>query len=152
MTREKFFSLKDSMQKSVSDFTSGNRFHLLPLSEYLVLAVMITCYGITLSWFSLVRFWSFYSLNDLAIFEQSLWMTLQGHFFYSSLLTMSQFGLHNSPILFFILPVYALFQNTEVLLILQSFIYGLGAIPVYLIAREKLKGGLGLFFSGLYLL
>jgi len=120
--------------------------------ELIVLFSMIICYTVILSWASCIRFWSYYALNDLAIFEQSLWMTLKGHFFYSSLLTMSQFGLHNSPILFILLPFYAVFQNTETLLVIQSFVYGAGAIPVYLIAKDKLGGRMGLFFSGLYLL
>jgi uncharacterized membrane protein len=44
---------------------------------------------------------------------------------------------HFAPILYLIVPVYALRPEAGTLLILQSLLLGLGALPVYLLARRK---------------
>jgi uncharacterized membrane protein len=44
------------------------------------------------------------------------------------------FGTHFSPILFFLLPFYAIHPGVETLIIIQSAVLALGAIPVYWMA------------------
>lgn len=97
---------------------------------------------------------------DLGIMNQSLWTTLHsGKILYSTLEVPygnpsgNFLGVHFSPILFLVLPIYALFQAPETLLVFQSFILAVAALPLYWIARDKLDRKLyGLAFAIGYLL
>lgn len=96
---------------------------------------------------------------DLGIFTQSLWTTLYANkFFYHTCELFinpsgSFFGVHFSPILFFILPFYGICTAPETLLVLQSFILALAALPIYKLAREHLQSRLaGLTFALAYLM
>jgi uncharacterized membrane protein len=64
----------------------------------------------------------------------------------------SFFGTHFSPILFLILPFYAIYPSVETLLVFQSAVIALGSIPLFLIARKKLGGRPALYVSLLYLM
>jgi len=81
---------------------------------------------------------------DLGIFTQSLWTTVnKGQFFYYTIeLSVnpsgSFFGAHFAPILFLVLPIYAVFQSPCTLLVLQSIVLALGAVPLYFIAKKHL--------------
>ena len=97
---------------------------------------------------------------DLGIIAQSLWTTLNsGKMLYSTLEVPygnpsgNFLGVHFSPILLLILPIYALFQSPETLLVLQSFILAIAALPLYWLARDKLQNKLfALAFAIVYLL
>lgn len=79
------------------------------------------------------------TLFDLAVFDQSFWNATQGTLFYTSLEGgISHFGRHFSPIFFLLLPFYALRPDPTTLLVLQSIALGLAAIPLYLIAHNRL--------------
>ncbi len=65
----------------------------------------------------------------------------------------TQFSIHFSPILFLIVPIYAIFQTPVTLLVIKSFVIAIGAIPVYILARKALgKPAWGLLFAAGYLL
>ena len=51
---------------------------------------------------------------------------------------INQFGDHFALIYYAIAPLYAAFSSATTLLILQSVALGLGAIPVYLLAKDKI--------------
>ena len=51
---------------------------------------------------------------------------------------VNQFGDHFALIYYAIAPLYAAFSSATTLLILQSVALGLGAIPVYLLAKDKI--------------
>jgi len=116
--------------------------------------VLIAAYTLIFSSYTIFMHYAFKTYAwDLGIFTQSLWTTVNKHrlFYYTIELPAnpsgSFLGTHFSPILFLIVPIYALFQTPLTLLILQSFILALGALPVYWITREKLNdklSGLGL--------
>jgi len=115
-------------------------------------------------------FFSAYTINmhytfrtyawDLGILTQSLWTTLNSDkTMYSTLEvhygnpTGNFLGVHFSPILFAVLPIYALYQSPETLLVFQSFVLAVAALPLYWIARDKLQNKLyALAFSTAYLL
>lgn len=62
-------------------------------------------------------------------------------------------GEHFSPILFLLAPLYAIRQEAGTLLVLQSLLLGIGAIPVYLLARLKTRStAISLALSVTYLL
>jgi uncharacterized membrane protein len=91
---------------------------------------------------------------DLGIFNQVFWSTLHGRFFYYSVepwFGQSFFSVHFSPILILLVPFYAIFPHPGTLLVLQSFIIALGAVPLYFLAKDELNERLALLLSLLYL-
>ncbi len=81
---------------------------------------------------------------DLGIFTQSLWTTLfAGRFLYHTPELFinpsgSFFGVHFSPVLFFLLPVYRISPTAEALLIVQAIVIAAAAIPIYRLAKEQI--------------
>lgn len=106
------------------------------------------------SYYTILNHYSFHTYAyDLGIYMQSLWTTLHGDgLFYTALWEGSRWGSHFEPIMLFILPLYAIFPRAETLLILQSLVLALGALPIYWIARDELGGKAGVAFAALYLL
>jgi uncharacterized membrane protein len=105
--------------------------------------------------------------NDLGAYSQVTWNNLHGHFFESSgsftKLTLKPDGTtledynflagHFSPILLFFVPFYALWADPKIFLIIQAIAVGIGALPIYWLAREKIKikwGGLVFLLSFLF--
>jgi uncharacterized membrane protein len=111
----------------------------------LVLAVLV--YTVTFSTSSVLKHNAFNSFTfDLGIMSQVLWNTAHGRLFELSLdrpldteLVGSYLGNHVRPILLFIAPLYRLWPDPRLLLILQSIALGAGAVPLYWIARRELK-------------
>ncbi len=78
---------------------------------------------------------------DLGNMSQSIWSATKGRpleFTFNNG-QLSRLGLHVELIYFLISPLYALFPQPTTLLILQSLLFALGAIPVYSLARRHLK-------------
>ena len=76
---------------------------------------------------------------DMFMFRQALWTTLHGQgLFYVSDEGGSHFGTHNSPLLFLLLPLYAVWSSGALLLLLQVIAVGLAAYPMYGLARDRL--------------
>lgn len=126
----------------------------------LTIYLMILVYTAIFSYFTLLKHYAFRSYAwDLGINNQALWTTLNSGklFYYTPELFFnssgSYFGLHFSPILFLLLPVYAIYQSPENLLVFQSFIVALGTLPLYWFARDTLNSKLvAVGFSLAYLL
>jgi len=122
--------------------------------EFLLISV-VSLYILAFSVYTLFRHWAYGTAAwDLAIFDQALWSTLHGKFFYVSFMPgHSPFAFHTQFILILLLPIYFLFPYPETLLVLQTIILGLGAIGIYLIAQEILGNkDLALAFAVSYLL
>jgi uncharacterized membrane protein len=121
--------------------------------------VCIMTYGVILSGTTVLRHRAFMTAAwDLGIFTQSLWTTLNANrFFYHTCELFinpsgSFFGVHFSPILFLVLPLYWLFQTSETLLVLQSFVLAFAAVPLYKLAKDNAGGrGVGMAFVFAYL-
>jgi len=98
------------------------------------------------------------SFYDLGILNQALWTTLFEHklFYETGDLSFnprgSFFGTHFSPILFLLLPLYAIYPSCEILLILQTATLAIGAIPVHRMARERFGTNYATYISILYLI
>src|SRR2546425_11148830 len=74
---------------------------------------------------------------------QTVWLASQGHFNALSL---------GRPISIFTVIPYVFYPHPETLLALQSYVIGIGAIPVFYLARKHLKSDwFGLGFAILYL-
>jgi uncharacterized membrane protein len=124
--------------------------------SHLLAGGLIALYIGTFSWLALMRHASFDSEGfDLGVYDQVVWNTLHGRpFFYTStgqpLLHLSN---HASPILLLIAPFYLIHSGPQTLLLLQAATVGLGGLPLYWWAREKMKSDLaGLSLLAAYLL
>ncbi len=118
-----------------------------------IIIILITSYTAYFSYYTILKHYTFHSTAyDLGVYMQSFWTTIHGYgFFYTSLWEGSLFAPHFQPIVILILPLYAAFPKAETLLILQSLVLALGALPVYWIAKDKLGAKAGVVFAGLYL-
>ena len=93
------------------------------------------------------------SLFDLACYVQGFANALGDQpFFYSLEGEMSRFGRHFSPFFYLLLPFWLVRPDPTTLLALQATAIGLGAVPVYLLARDRLGRPLGATFALAYLL
>jgi uncharacterized membrane protein len=112
----------------------------------LLIGTAIMAYTLCFSYFTIINDYTFHTFAwDLGIFNQALWTTLHnGRFFYytAELLVNpsgSFFGIHFSPILFLLLPIYALYPARQTLLVVQSLALALGAVPLYKLVMHVLK-------------
>jgi uncharacterized membrane protein len=133
---------------------TGNWLEKLKQKPVIIVILLMLAYAAYFSYFTIMKHHTFHSFAyDLGIFTQYMWTTLNGHgVLYAPLLESSVWGWHAQPILFFILPIYAVFPHPETLLVLQSSVLALGALPIYLIARDELGAKFGVVFAAIYLL
>ncbi len=110
--------------------------------KYLIIVVFI----IIFSYLSFARHDSLKSyMNDLGAIEQVIWNTLNGNFFEGSSVMLAEsvdynyLGAHFGIILVLIAPFYWLFSSPKTLLFIQVFLVGLAGLPLYWLAKEKLK-------------
>jgi uncharacterized membrane protein len=113
------------------------------LSKYeKILAVAIFGYIIVLSTLTSLRHYCFRSHTfDFGIFVQVFWHSLNGNFMFSQprgspLRPTSFLGVHISPLLVLLLPIYALVQSPYTLLVVQAIALGLPALFIYKIGLK----------------
>lgn len=132
--------------RSLSDYRKIDRYDLLIIFG-------ISLYVSILSYLSILKLNTFQSEYDLAVFNQALWNTaMHGELLTNALEYGSHFSVHFSPILFTLVPIYGLFPEPVTLLIIQSILLSLGAVPVYLCGREILGKEAGCIVGFSYLL
>ena len=102
-------------------------------------------YGVAFSFFTVLRHDSFFSAAwDLGNFNQAFHTTLRNgsFFYYTADLFFSPsgsiFAIHTSPILFLLVPFYAISPSPETLLVLKAFGIGLAAIPLHFLSKHLL--------------
>lgn len=138
---------------------SWGRFRHPDLFDWLTL-LAILFYILIFTYLSLVRYNTLQLEYDLAIFHQALWNTAtHGELLANSIemadhhmVASSHFGVHFSPILFLIVPLYLLAPVPQTLLVTQTLLLALGAFPLYLLGREILGKETGCLVAGLYLI
>ena len=113
-------------------------------SDYFILFLIALVYVTVVSSVAIARHYAFHTNAwDLSIYSQSLYSTLNHGklLYYTCELpgnpSGSLFGIHFSPFLFLLVPIYALYQNPITLLILRPAAISLGLIPLYWILREQ---------------
>lgn len=116
--------------------------------------IFMAIYASYFSYYTIINHYTFRTYAyDLGNYMQCLWTTLHGGgILYSPLAGTTFFAWHFRPILLLLLPSYALFPRAETLLVLQSLVLALGALPIYWMAKDELGGKYGVLFAGLYLL
>jgi uncharacterized membrane protein len=90
---------------------------------------------------------------DLGIFDYAAWNNLHGNFFPGLLIDKpSLFAIHFQPILLPLGLVYLIWDDAKALLLIQSLVLALGALPLYWLGRQQLNSWAGLVFAAVYLL
>jgi len=80
------------------------------------------------------------AIYDLGIYDNLVWQTAHGFFLDCSLIKGgNHVSAHFDPIIALIAVVYRLYMHAETLLVLQTLWLASGAIPVYLLARHRLR-------------
>ena len=117
---------------------------LLLHSDYFLLFIVALVYIVIISGLATMSHNSFYTNAwDLGIYAQALYSTLNhGKLLYYTVEAIgnpsrSLFGIHFAPFLFFLVPVYAIYQNPITLLVLRPTAISMGLIPLYLILRDS---------------
>jgi uncharacterized membrane protein len=111
-------------------------------SGWPVLLVMTLGYVLYMSVLTVARHHSFQThAFDLGIQVQAMYTAVTKGYPLVTLYgpePINQFSDHFAPIYYIIAPVYAAFGGATALLALQSVALGLGAVPVYLLAKNKI--------------
>jgi uncharacterized membrane protein len=116
-------------------------------STQIALWLLVLIYIVTYSVLSVLKHDNYYSFTfDLGIMSQVIWNTAHGRFFEVSLgrpldteLVGSYLGNHVRPIILLLAPLYRVWADPRLLLILQSVALGFGAVPLFWIARRELS-------------
>jgi uncharacterized membrane protein len=138
---------KQPLSKPITVFLKkicDKMFRLKTEEKIVILAVI--AFTIVMSYFSIMRMYALKSSAwDLGIYNQAMYTFVHdGKMFFLTPEALnnpggSLFGIHFLPIFFIQAPLYFFFSRPENLLVLQSFVVGLGAVPTYLISREYFK-------------
>ncbi|MCU0500673.1 MAG: DUF2079 domain-containing protein [Anaerolineae bacterium] len=115
-------------------------------SSFIITLVLAAGYALFMSALSVARHNGFMThAFDLGIHDQAIYNILHGGTMRTTLYgpyAIDYIGDHFSPILYLVAPIYALYQDARTLLVLQSFFLAAGAIPIYLLARNKTRSAL----------
>ena len=122
--------------------------------EYAALAAMVALYVFTFSFITIRNHNNYGTFGfDLGIFDQGVWLLSQLKEPFITARGLHLFGDHLSFILLLIAPLYRIWADPRLLLILQTVALAIGAVPVFLIAKEKLSSRiLSLALAASYLL
>jgi uncharacterized membrane protein len=124
----------------------------------LLLTGMIVLYIAYFSWFTILRHTNLYShYYDLGIMDQTVYNTFHGKFLELTNTTtfdqVKRMSIHNDIFLAFLAPFYFFFEGPQTLLVIQTIILAIGAIPIYLLSKKVLKSPLsGVVFAFAYLM
>jgi len=77
---------------------------------------------------------------DMGIYDQGVWLLSRFHAPFVTIMGRDLFGDHSSLILLLVVPFYWIYPSVATLCVLQSVSLALGALPVYLLARDRLGG------------
>jgi uncharacterized membrane protein len=126
--------------------------HHLPL---MVVATGALGYAIYFGYYTCAFHWGVRSSFDLGLENNLMWNLLRGKFFKAAPIfgpTGSHFGNHATLFSYVLLPIYALYQHCETLLVVQATLLGAAAIPLFLFARRHLDAKIAALLALLYLL
>lgn len=123
-------------------------------NAYFPLFFLVVLWSLVLAGYAIARHERLNSSGyDLAIKAQVIWNTLQGRWFDSSIEVQHYLGDHVQLVFLLIAPLFALWSDVKVLLLLQAIVLSLGALPLYRTAwRWTADRWLALLFAAAYLL
>ena len=149
------FGAVDEVTRSVTQYQPARRRRRAGLIFVWIAALFYAGYMSTFTVFAHRRFRTFNF--DLGQYDNVFWNALHGRPLVCSSLTgsfenWSSFSGHADFGVYVLLPFYALYPHAETLLVLQSSILGLGAIPLYLFAVRRLPPSYACTLAICYLL
>jgi uncharacterized membrane protein len=116
------------------------------LKSRLLIWLLILAFAVTFATLSVRRHAALASNGlDLGNVNQALWNTAHGDFlaFTNMAPVRSRLALHVEPILLLLVPFYGLgLGGPQLLLVVQAVVAGLGALPLYWLARDELGGNM----------
>jgi uncharacterized membrane protein len=123
----------------------------------LVVFAASAAYAVYFSTYTVFAHWRFQTYNfDLGQYDNIFWNLLHGRPMVCTPLgavePWSSFSGHADLGAFFLVPFYAIYPHAETLLVMQSVILGLGAIPVYFFAARRLAPSYACMLAIAYLL
>jgi uncharacterized membrane protein len=120
----------------------------------LIMSAMILAYIIGFAATTFKEYNSLWYGNfDLGIPDQGVWMISRLHNPYLTTRGLHLFGDHATYIHLLIAPIYWVWDDVRALLLVQTVALALGALPVYLLAKDKFQGKLtALVFPFSYLM
>lgn len=139
----------------MSQIPQSARLKFSPSLPGLLLGLFIILYIVVISLLHALRLAHFMDGFDLAFYQQAIWNTSQGRFLQVSATDFSNSLLGTDVILIYALmaPFYLVVPSPMTLLVVETVVVGLGAIPVYLLARERIGNAwAGLSLGLVYLL
>jgi uncharacterized membrane protein len=117
---------------------------------------LVAVYVLAFSVFTIGRYERYNATGfDLAFYDQILWRTAHGDIMGMSIEgdNWSNWAFHVEPILLLLAPFKLILTDVRWLLILQTVVLAIAAIPVYwIVVRHWRKPWAGFFFAALYLL
>jgi uncharacterized membrane protein len=121
-----------------------------------VVAAMVTAYIGYMSYFTVLQHLRRQTSGfDLGYYATFFWNTIHGSPFYCPIThprAGSYLSIHAEPAVYLLAPLYALRPDASTLLIVQSAMLGLSAIPIYWIARKRLRSDwIGAVVAGAFL-
>jgi len=121
-----------------------------------VVLLLMALFVIVFSVFTIGRYARYNATGfDLAFYDQILWRTAHGDVMGLTIEGdhWTNWAFHVEPILLLIAPFTRIFSDTRWLLILQTVVLAVGAVPVYRIARREWPNPwISTLFAALYLL
>lgn len=138
-----------------------SRFTLSRAGSDRMFCVMIMAYIFLFSTLAILRYLTFhtgyYDLRtawDLGQYGQLVWNSLNGRLMQGTFVhdTATFLGKSFTPILLGLVPLYTLWQTPIVLLVVQVVALGLGGLPIYWFARQRLGGVFALIVAAAYYL
>lgn len=123
--------------------------------HWCLVAVIVLLFSVYFGGLALRQYDALITGIDLANADQTVWSTVNGQLFrmttYPSM--TNRLGMHVEPILLALVPLYAVAPSAKTLLLVQVFMLGLAAVPLYLLSVEAIgRPTLALAFPLLYML
>ena len=149
------FAFQRDPRDSAATSPQGWRSKLASHAWLIVVGAATLHYIVWFSYYTTIWHLSGRSGYDLAIEDNILWNIVHGGRFFHAAPTLgptgSHFRRHATLIAYLLAPFYAIHQSSEMVLILQSALQGLAAIPLFLFARRRLGNAAAGIISVAYL-
>ncbi len=90
---------------------------------------------------------------DMGIYDQGFWLVSRGGQSFVTVRGLEFWGHHVNLIVLFFVPFYWLGAGPAFLYVVQASVMGLGAVPTYLLARDRFRSPwMGLVFASVFLM
>ena len=134
-------SSRFGIRQRFADFQLRSRIFDKKNLRHLPIVLIVTFYIVWVSLLSLGSYFGYASPPfDLAVFDQGLWLLSHLHTPFVTVMGRNLFGDHTSFILLLLVPFYRLAPEPGGILVLQSIVVGVTAVPIYKLASRHIGG------------